>query len=57
MTDLIYLQRRYDTTLAAMRGAASETARRAHAGLAALYAARIAEAADLLPVAVPVPAA
>jgi hypothetical protein len=55
MTDLIYLQRRYDRTLTAMRTAANEPARRAHAGLAALYAARIAEAVDLLPLAVSSP--
>lgn len=55
MTDLNYLQRRYDHSLAAMRVAANEPARRAHAGLAALYAVRIAEAADMLPLAVSSP--
>lgn len=55
MSDLNYLQRRYDRSLAAMRGAACEPARRAHAGLAALYAARISEAADRLPTAFPAP--
>ena len=40
--DVIYLQQRYDRSILNMRNAACEPARSAHAGLAALYAGRIA---------------
>jgi hypothetical protein len=40
--DLVYLQQRYDRSILNMRNAACKPARSAHAGLAALYADRIA---------------
>ena len=51
MSDLTYLQARYERSLANMRAAATESARLAHAELAALYAARITETGARLPAA------